>query len=55
MHKIKRILKDVQAISRTHLKEKFLADLRKAREQYKGPDLAKVGYYYLLTKLVVAL
>jgi hypothetical protein len=27
---------------RTHLKERFLADLRKAREHYKGEDLVKV-------------
>ena len=43
LNKLKRILKEVQAVSRTHLKEKFLSDLRKAREQHKGPDLAKVS------------
>ena len=31
---------------RTHIKEKFLADLRKARDQYQGPDLAKVSGQY---------
>lgn len=40
--KLKHILKKVQTISRTHLKEKFLSDLRKAREQHKGPDLALI-------------
>ena len=30
---------------RTHLKERFLADLRKARENYKGDDLVKVCRY----------
>jgi mitogen-activated protein kinase kinase kinase 5 len=42
MNKLKMILKDVQTISRAHLKEKFLSDLRKAREQHKGPELANI-------------
>ena len=54
LNKLKRILRDVQTISRAHLKEKFLADLRKAREQHKGPDLAKVSNIRGLTWLRLA-
>lgn len=31
---------------RVHIKERFLNDLRKARDQYKGEELVKVGNIY---------
>ena len=36
---LKKALKDVEVDKTKHLKEKFLADLRKTREKYKGEFL----------------
>ena len=47
--RLKRIIKEVEVSCRTHVKEKFMSDLRKARELYRGQDLAKVSisfHYY---------
>lgn len=41
-NKLKKVFNDVDEDNVAHLKERFLADLRKAREQYKGEELAKV-------------
>ncbi|XP_053396174.1 mitogen-activated protein kinase kinase kinase 5-like isoform X8 [Mercenaria mercenaria] len=41
LNKLKKFLSDVDDESVTHLKERFLADLRKARDNYKGEDLVK--------------
>ncbi|XP_077488625.1 apoptotic signal-regulating kinase 1 isoform X3 [Amblyomma americanum] len=39
--KLKKFLQDVEVQTKAHMKEKFLADLRKAREMYTGEELAK--------------
>ncbi|XP_064629593.1 mitogen-activated protein kinase kinase kinase 15-like isoform X2 [Lineus longissimus] len=39
--KLRKGLKEIERDTCAHLKEKFIADLRKAREAYKGEDLRK--------------
>ncbi|XP_052245245.1 mitogen-activated protein kinase kinase kinase 15-like isoform X3 [Dreissena polymorpha] len=41
-NKIKKVLNEVDEENVTHLKERFLSDLRKARETFKGEDLVKM-------------
>ncbi|KAL3882967.1 hypothetical protein ACJMK2_029268 [Sinanodonta woodiana] len=41
-NKLKKAFSDVVEENTVHIKERFLADLRKARDQYKGEELAKV-------------
>lgn len=38
--KLKKFLQDIEVQTKAHMKEKFLADLRKARENYTGEELA---------------
>ncbi|KAL4702241.1 hypothetical protein ACJJTC_005780 [Scirpophaga incertulas] len=40
--RLKNILQDVEVQTKAHLQEKFLSDLRKAREIYTGQELANV-------------
>jgi mitogen-activated protein kinase kinase kinase 5 len=39
---LKKVLKQVETSRRMHVKDKFLADLRKARDNVKGPALATI-------------